>query len=150
MMNFITLVFEEFEFNGIKFFEDKTKYPWKTDKEASDLFDSLIKDKDRQRSEKRYMDLMEIQYKESMHVNISRYFLSKIISYILIGVSIILGLNMNLFPGLISLVSSIGFYLLSEYFMRKVREEYIILHTTPGFIKLLFSEEYNNKNDEEK
>lgn len=137
MMN---IGFGDLEFQGLKFREDKSRYPWKTKKEANDLFDALVEDGS-EISQNRYKNLYQIQFEEDIHVKLSWSFLVRYFSYFTLGLVFLLTAGTLTIPALVVLGISFVSFISSNLLNRKVRDLYMGMKMNPDLVKFLFEYE---------
>ena len=87
----------------------------------------------------RYQNMINTQYKEEIHVNLSFSFLLKYLAYFLIGVSFLAIATQSLIFGSVVLILSVGSYLFHKYFLGKTKISYMGYKMAPEFLKLLFA-----------
>ena len=132
--------FGDLEFFGLKFKEDKSRYPWKSQKEADQVFDSLIKEGS-EISQNRYSTLLRIQFEEDIHVKLSYSFLTRYFSYFTLGIVILMTLGALTIPAMVTLGISFISYIASRMFIKKVRDLYMGMKMNPELVKFLFVHE---------
>ena len=136
--NEIGVGYGELEFTGLKFSEDKSQYSWNGQKEYEKLCNELVEDGSNL-SRIRYQNMINTQYKEEIHVNLSFSFLLKYLAYFLIGVSFLAIATQSLIFGSVVLILSVGSYLFHKYFLGKTKISYMGYKMAPEFLKLLFA-----------
>ena len=136
--NKVKIGYGELGFDGLKFSEDKSEYSWKTKKEYDELCNSLVEDGS-ELSKVKYQNLLNLQYKEEIHVRLSFHFLMKYIAYFLIGVSFLAIFAQASIFGAVTLGLSFTSYVLHKNFLRKTRESYMGYKMAPEMLKLLFA-----------
>ena len=134
-MNYIVFRYKDLIFDGIKLREDQNRYPWKNNKEANKLFDSLIKEGSSE-SKSKYVDLMEIQYEEDIHVKLSFSIISKVLCYLSLILSIVYlkYIMVSAIMILLGILLAFGFF----YFKRKALELYVTKENCKDFVEILF------------
>jgi hypothetical protein len=136
--NKVKIGYGELGFTGLKFSEDKSQYSWETKSEYDELCNSLVEDGS-ELSKIRYQNILNLQYKEEIHVKLSFSFLLKFVSYFLMGVCFMaIFAQASIFAMTILGMSSIS-YLLHKYFLTKTRESYMGYKMAPEMLKLLFA-----------
>ena len=130
--------YAELGFSGFKFAEDKSQYSWKSKKEYNDLCNSLVEDGS-ELSRVKYQNILNLQYKEEIHVRLSFHFVLKYIAYFLIGISFLAIFAQASIFGAVTLGLSFVSYLLHRDFLRKTRESYMGYKMAPEMLKLLFA-----------
>ena len=137
MMN---IGFGNLEFFGLKFREDKSRYPWTSEKESEKIFEDLIKDGS-EISRNRYTTLLRIQFEEDIHVKLSYSIVTKIFSYFGLGLAILLTLGAFTIPATVTLGISFISFLVSKILDRKVNDLYMGMEMNPELVKFLFENE---------
>jgi len=140
--NKIRSEYGELEFEGLKFFEDRSIYSWKTQEEYEAICNSLVEDGS-ELSRIRYQNMVNSIYRQEIHVRLSRNFLMQYLAYFLMIISFLGAAYQAPIFGSITLVLSVVSYLLHKYFLRKVRESYMGYKMSGDFLELLFDSNYN-------
>jgi hypothetical protein len=118
------LSYKGLEFKSLKFKEDKTKYPWKSDKQEHKFFEDLVEEGS-EISKVKYKNLMQLQYNEDIHIKLSYSMISEYLMYaMMVFVFIFIYLKI-LVPSLVCLGLSFGLYFLSKYLNKKLQKLYI-------------------------
>lgn len=117
LLNEVHYDYREFRFEGLKFKEDTSVYPWKTDEEAERIFDEIFENK-HEMNRQRYVNLMRLQIREDIHVFTSKYIIFNYLSILLTLVCI----SFALYGALVisSVIFGLGLLLqLTSLFYRK-------------------------------
>lgn len=131
------LSYKELEFKSLKFKEDKTKYPWKNDKQEYKFFEDLVEEGS-EISKVKYKNLMQLQYNEDIHIKLSYSMISEYLTYAMIVFVFIFIYLKILVPSLVCLGLSFGLYFFSKYLNKKIKKLDIYKKLNSEMVNFLF------------
>ena len=90
-MEDIVLKLNGIEFKGIELLRYKV-YPWKSKKEKNKFYTNLL-DNISKDNQQKYLQFAKSEFKELIHVNLSRYYIAKLTSIVLLVLGCLVGLS---------------------------------------------------------
>lgn len=136
----LSFEFRNIDFKGLKFGIDSKEYPWKTDKEAEEFFNKLIKDGS-YLSKLKYKNLVKDQILQDIHVNLTYSLVAKVLSLVSLSILLVIGLKFMIIATAVIFGISFTSYMLFNYFKRRANELFIGKEMCSELVDVLF----NNK-----
>jgi hypothetical protein len=123
LLNEVHYDYREFRFEGLKFKEDTSVYPWKTDEEAERIFDEIFENK-HEMNRQRYVNLMRLQIREDIHVFTSKYIIFNYLSILVTLFSITFSFYGSLLLSLVFFSLGLLMQLTSLFYRKQANDAY--------------------------
>ena len=138
LQNDIKLGFKDLDFEGVRLAWDNEDMPWKNKKEREAYLDNLVEEGTEYNSAV-YKRVFKQMNKRDIHVKVSRSFIAKTASILLMGIAALLGIKLFLFPAMVILGISFALQIWNQYLVRRANELYVGLESGPELIDFLFA-----------